>query len=71
MRKITNREVSYYLFFTNITGDVLCKTQRVQYVVHMEEIRNACTHAFTSFLTHSLTYSLQGAVLLERYPVLS
>jgi hypothetical protein len=55
--KIQNRKVSYYLFFTNVTGDMLCKTWRVQHVVHIEEIRNACMHAFTSLHTHLLIYS--------------
>ena len=55
--KLQNREVSHYLFFTNITGDMLCKTWRMQYVVHLEEIRNACMNAFTFLHTHLLTYS--------------
>ena len=66
--KLQNREVSYYLFFTNITGDTLCKTWRMQYVEHMEEIRNASMHAFTFLHTHLL----QGAQsFLRGYPVLS
>ena len=64
--KLQNRVVSYLFFFTNITGDLLCKTGRVGNVVHIEQIRNACMHPFTSLLTHSLTP--RNRVHLEKLP---
>jgi hypothetical protein len=39
--KLKNREVTYFLLFTNITGDLLCKTRRMGHVAHMGEIRHA------------------------------
>jgi hypothetical protein len=55
--KLQNRQVSYNLFFTNTTGDLLCKSRWVQHKVNMQEIRNACMHAFTSLHTYLFTHS--------------